>query len=58
MADAAILHADVHLLGADFREREFEGFERRVGILGGVGVNGFHSAAIIGGEVGLIKRFR
>jgi hypothetical protein len=58
VADAAILHADVDLLGTEFGEREFERFEGRVGILGGVGVDGFHSAGIIGGALGLIKRFR
>lgn len=42
VADAAVFHADVHMLGADGREFVGEGLERRCGGLSGVGVDGGH----------------
>ena len=42
VADAAVFHADVHMLGADGREFVGEGLERRCGGLSGVGVDSGH----------------
>ena len=43
VADAAVFHADVHMLGANGREFVGEGLERRCGGVSGVGVDSGHS---------------